>query len=100
MVITLPAAGLNAITPAALERARTLLTDEGRTPQTVNRYLAFLRRVLNKAVRDGKIATNPVSRLKMVREYAGKTRFLTPGEEHRLCDAWGLTTPSGSESPC
>jgi integrase len=66
-----------------------LLTDEGRTPQTVNRYLAFLRRVLNKAVRDGKIATNPVSRLKMVREYAGKTRFLSLDEEDRLCEALG-----------
>jgi integrase len=84
-----PGAGLNVLTPATLQRARTLLTDEGRTPQTVNRYLAFLRRVLNKAVRDGKIASNPVSRLKMVREYAGKTRFLTPDEEHQLCHALG-----------
>jgi integrase len=84
-----PRAGLNALTPAALEKARALLTEEGRTPQTVNRYMAFLRRVLNKAVRDGKIANNPVSRLKMVREYAGKTRFLSPDEENRLCDALG-----------
>ncbi len=87
--ILFPGAGLNALTTATLERARTLLTEEGRTPQTVNRYMAFLRQVLNKAVRDGKIATNPVSRLKMVREFAGKTRFLTPDEEQRVCEALG-----------
>ena len=74
-VAIFPAARLNAITPTALENARAQLS-EGRTPQTVNRYMGFLRRVLNKAVRDGKLASNPVSRIKMFREPAGKTRFL------------------------
>jgi integrase len=83
-----PAARLNALTPAALEDARAQLA-EGRTPQTVNRYMGFLRRVLNKAVRDGKLASNPVSRIKMFREPAGKTRFLSPEEEQTLCDAIG-----------
>jgi len=77
-------ARLNAITPTALESARAHLS-EGRTPQTVNRYMGFLRRVLNKAVRDGKVASNPVSRIKMFRELAGKTRFLSPEEEGMLC---------------
>lgn len=84
-----PAARLNALTPAALEHARTQLA-EGRTPQTVNRYMGFLRRVLNKAVRDGKLASNPVSRIKMFREPAGKTRFLSPEEERTLCGAIGV----------
>jgi integrase len=83
-----PAARLNALTPTALEGARAHLS-EGRTPQTVNRYMGFLRRVLNKAVRDGKLASNPVSRIKMFREPAGKTRFLSPEEEARLCENIG-----------
>ena len=78
----LSGARLNALTPTALESARAQLT-EGRTPQTVNRYMGFLRRVLNKAVRDGKLASNPVSRVKMFREPAGNTRFLSPEEEAR-----------------
>jgi len=69
-----PAAWLNVLTPTALESARAQLA-EGRTPQTVNRYMGFLRRVLNRAVRDGQLTSNPVSRIKMFREPAGKTRF-------------------------
>ena len=85
-----PAARLNALTPTALESARAHLS-EGRTPQTVNRYMGFLRRVLNKAVRDGKLASNPVSRIKMFREPAGKTRFLSPEEEGTLCGKIGAS---------
>lgn len=85
----LPGARLNAITPALLEKLRTQLAEGGRSPQTVNRYMRFLRRVLNKAVRDGKLASNPVSRIKMFKEPAGQTRFLSPEEEQTLCDAIG-----------
>ena len=85
-----PGARLNVLTPAALEKARTQLAEEGRTPQTVNRYMGFLRRVLNKAVRDGRLFGNPVSRLKMFREPAGNTRFLSPDEEKMLCEALGV----------
>ena len=87
-VAIFPAARLNVLTPTALEGARAQLA-EGRTPQTVNRYMGFLRRVLNKAVRDGQLTSNPVSRIKMFREPAGKTRFLSPAEEHTLCEALG-----------
>jgi integrase len=83
-----PAARLNALTPSVLESARAQLA-EGRTPQTVNRYMGFLRRVFNKAVRDGELASNPVSRIKMFREPAGKTRFLSPEEEARLYEKIG-----------
>lgn len=84
-----PAARLNMLTPATLEHARAKLLDEGRAPQTVNRYLAFLRRVLNKAVRDGHLASNPVSRIRMFKEPSGKTRFLTPEEEQKVLEALG-----------
>lgn len=85
----LPGARLNAITPALLESVRGKLSDGGRSPQTVNRYMQFLRRVLSKAVRDGKLATNPVSRIKMFKEPAGRLRFLSPEEEQTLCTALG-----------
>lgn len=87
-VAIFPGARLNALTPTALESAWAQLS-EGRTPQTVNRYMRFLRWVLNKAVRDGKIASNPVSQIKMFREPAGKTRFLSPEEEGLFCEKIG-----------
>ena len=59
------------------------------SPQTVNRYLQFLRRVLSKAFRGGKLANNPVSRIKMFKEPPGRLRFLSPEEEHTLCKAVG-----------
>lgn len=83
-----PGARLNALTPTALESARAQLS-EGRTPQTVNRYMGFLRRVLNKAVRDGKLAGNPVNQIKMFKESAGATRFLSTDEEAALCEKIG-----------
>ncbi|MDI3462117.1 MAG: Phage integrase [Nitrospira sp.] len=85
----LPGVRLNAITPALLESVRGKLSEGGRSPQTVNRYMQFLRRVLSKAVRDGKLASNPVSRIKMFKEPAGRLRFLSPEEEQVLCSAVG-----------
>lgn len=51
--------------------------------------MQFLRRVFSKAVREGKLASNPVSRIKMFKEPAGRLRFLSPEEEHVLCSAVG-----------
>ncbi|MGC3976199.1 MAG: tyrosine-type recombinase/integrase [Nitrospira sp.] len=82
-----PGARLNALTASALEKARTRLAEDGRTPQTVNRYMGFLRRVLNKAIRDTKLFANPMSEIKMFRESTGRTRYLSPQEEKMLCDA-------------
>jgi hypothetical protein len=62
---------------------------EGRAIATVNHYLKFLRRVLNKAVRDGQLASNPVSRMKLFKESAGKTRFLSMEEEAAICEKLG-----------
>lgn len=85
-----PEARLNALTPAVLEQVRTKLM-EGRAIGTVNRYMQFLRRVLSKAVRDEKLTSNPVCRLKMFKEPVGRTRFLSPEEEGALCQK--LRTP-------
>lgn len=84
-----PGARLNALTPASLESVRAQLAEGGRSPQTVNRYMQFLRRVLNKAVRDGKLASNPVSRIKMFKEPPGKTRYLSPEDEGKVLKALG-----------
>lgn len=80
---------LNALTPAALEQAQQDLLAKRRRPATVNRYLAWIRHVLNLAVRDEKIPSNPVLKVKMLKEPSGKTRFLSPEEEKKLLEALG-----------
>jgi integrase len=85
-----PGARLNALTPSTLEKARAQLGVEGRTPQTVNRYMGFLRRVLNKAIRDKKLFSNPMAGIKMFRESTGRTRYLSPEEEKQLCEALAI----------
>lgn len=95
---------LNAVTVIALEEARQSLlatvvveaeekgeTDRLMTPQRVNRYMEWLRHVLNVAVRDGKLAANPVLKLKMYKEPKGKTRFLSVEEEKLLLEKLGPT---------
>lgn len=92
---------LNVVTVHALEDARqTLLKTvivKGKngapnklmTPQRVNRYMAWLRHVLNGVVREGKLPSNPVLKLKMYKEPKGKTRFLSVKEEAILLEKLG-----------
>lgn len=93
---------LNAITVGALEEARQSLLatvvmkakekggiDKLMTPQRVNRYMEWLRHVANVAVREGKLASNPVLKLKMYKEPKGKTRFLSMEDEKRLMEKLG-----------
>ena len=46
--------------------------------------MAWLRHVLNGVVREGKLPSNPVLKLKMYKEQKGKTRFLSMEEEAML----------------
>ena len=93
---------LNAITVGVLEEARQSLLEtvvvepkqKGdvstlMTPQRVNRYMEWLRHVLNVAVREGKLASNPVLKLKMYKEPKGKTRFLSMEDEKLLLEKLG-----------
>jgi len=80
---------LNAITPSLLEEAQRELLAEGLAPQTGVHYLKFLRHILNKAVRDGKLDRNPFTSVEIVKVRNAKTRFLTPDEEARLLDKLG-----------
>ena len=62
-------------------------------PATVNRELAFLRRVFNVAIEDGKADTNPVRSKMFAKENNQRVRFLTEDEEAHLRtamrdDAW------------
>ena len=84
-----PGMRINQLTPAFLEQKQIKLNKEGRTPQTTKKYMTFLRRVLYKVVRDGKLTSNPVARMKLHKETTGRTRFLSPEEEAQLMGALG-----------
>jgi integrase len=60
------------------KREQRILSDA-----TINRHFAFLRHVLMLAVKDGKLAGNPVSAIKILPEER-RTRFLTSGELAKL----------------
>ena len=49
-------------------------------PSTVNRYLSFLRRILNVAIRDGLLLQNPVHGIKFSPEPVGRLRYLSDDE--------------------
>jgi site-specific recombinase XerD len=82
---------LNAITAASVEAARQDILSRKVTPQRVNRYVAWLRHVLNVAIRDGKLSSNPITSLKMYKEPSGKTRYLSLDDERKLLTAIGPT---------
>lgn len=55
-------------------------------PATVNRRLAFLKAMLNRAIEWGKIKENPASKVKMFRENNQRMRFLEREEINKLLD--------------
>src|SRR5262249_29765754 len=63
-----------------------------RTPATVNRELAFLKRVYSTAIRDEKTDRTPFARLKLLREPSGRVRYLTDEEEARLMEKLAADT--------
>lgn len=61
---------------------------EGRSPGTVNRYLAALSHVFTVAVREWHwLESNPVSRVTKKKEPRGRVRFLSDDERMRLLNA-------------
>ncbi|MDR4470659.1 MAG: tyrosine-type recombinase/integrase [Nitrospira sp.] len=81
---------LNAVTPPLLEEAQRELIAEGFAPQTVMHYMKFLRHIMNKAVRDGKVEKNPFAHIRLPKVAMGKTRFLTQEEEAALARRLGI----------
>ena len=57
------------------------------SPATVNRDLALLKATFNRAVRAGKVESNPVKAVKLFKENNARTRCLTDEEEARLYEA-------------
>ncbi len=79
---------LRQVTPGDIERYVADLDDE-LTPASINRQLAFLKRVFNVAIADGKAVTNPVCSVKLFKENNQRVRFLTDEEEGELRKAIG-----------
>lgn len=81
---------LDQVRPEDVERWKVKRLQErtrrggGATPATVNRGVAFLKRLFNLAIRDGLAEKNPVSRVRMLRENNSRIRYLTEAEEDRL----------------
>ncbi|MGI5845353.1 MAG: tyrosine-type recombinase/integrase [Candidatus Xenobium sp.] len=59
-------------------------TGKPAAPATVNRAVAFLKRLFNLGIRDGLLERNPVTRLKMLTENNSRIRYLLDEEEERL----------------
>lgn len=76
--------GLDDIASADIEAWRRTRLAEGVTAATCNREHAFLRRVLNVAMRDGRCLRNAAAMVKLLREPSGRIRFLTEEEERLL----------------
>ena len=53
-------------------------------PASVNREVAFLKRVFNVAIDDGLADANPVRKVRLLREDNARVRYLTDDEEARL----------------
>lgn len=58
-------------------------------PATTNRELAFLKRVFNVAIADGKTERNPARAVKLRKENNARVRFLAVEEEKSLREAIG-----------
>ncbi len=75
--------GTRTLRQISIENCRHMqakLYSEGQwSPATINRYMAFLRRVLMVAMKEGNLEVNPVSSVKFFPE-ENRTRFLTDQE--------------------
>jgi len=79
----LPGKSLRQITPGDIERYVARRISEVR-PATINRHLAFLKRLFSVAIADGKAEHNPVRAVKLLKENNARVRHLTDDEQGRL----------------
>lgn len=80
---------LDEITTADVERFLDGLTKGERavSPATRNRYRDLLSGMFKRAIRLGRVATNPVRGIPKVKEPGGRVVYLTPEEEQVVRDA-------------
>jgi hypothetical protein len=81
---------LAALAPTHLEQAQHRLLGEGKSPATVNRYMDWLRHVLNREVRLGHIPKNPAPLVTRLREPDAPIYQYSAGQEQQLMAALGL----------
>ena len=74
---------LSEISQQDIERFRSMLIRD-LTPATVNRRVALLKTIFNKAITWGKTDRNPANGIKRFRENNTRIRFLAQEEEERL----------------
>ena len=84
----LPNKSLRQVVPGDIERYVAKRITQV-SPASVNRELAFLKRVFNVAIADGKAESNPVRSVKLFKENNKRVRFLAPEEETALRKAIG-----------
>ncbi len=71
---------LYSITSMMIEEYKTKRLEEKKAPATVNRELACLKCIFNKAIEWGKATDNPVRKVKLLRENNERIRYLEKEE--------------------
>ena len=77
---------LGSIHPFQVEQYKKARRDGGASPATVNRDVACLRNMMNKAVDWSYLQVNPISRVKLLSEDNEVMWVLSPEEEERLLE--------------
>lgn len=77
---------LTSITPDLIERYKAKRKEAEAAPATINRELTCLKGIFTKAIEWGKAETNPVKKVKLLKELNQKERILTDKEMKRLID--------------
>jgi len=80
---------LSSVLPEDILRVRQDLLNRGLAHGTINRTLAFLRHLLNVAVRDRLIPHSPMNQVSFLKESPGRLRFLSTKEEGKLLECIG-----------
>ena len=75
---------LNEVTAWHMEQYKKARKDAGMAPATINKELAFLKGILNKAVAWKKLAEHPGKDVKALRITSERTRFWSEEEEARV----------------
>lgn len=78
---------LSQITPFRIEKYKHKRKSTDCAPATINREMAFLRHLFNRAMDWGYARTNPVEKVKFFRENNERTRYLTVEEKSRYLAA-------------
>ena len=83
---------LHRITPLMVEDYKKIRLDKGRAKATVNREVACLKCMFNKAILWGKAKENPVTKVQLFKEDNMIVRYLTEDERERLLKACKVST--------